>query len=243
MSIYGVQKRCVRRNEIIYRALRRNQIIGPNGTPDTDQTTAAAVAMEEMVREWQNDAGCRCWISDLYNTGALTAGDYTFTHANGESQILDIEAAYLTLSGTNYKLDVITKSEYDALSNPTTQDLPTKVAFYPTDWTLYFWEAADNTYTLYYYGILVDQSFRGETDNYYFPGNWANALSLGLSAVIADEYGLPTRDYYEARSREARFTALNTDIREYGITDLDGNLEEIEEVDFCDDDYDYYGSY
>lgn len=194
----------ITRDEIIEGALRLAGVIAEGSTPDTDKVTAAAQALNMLVKALQVD-GMPLWAIKEYE---LTLIDSTKTYSIGIGETINIPKplkviqAYLKNSSSNIDipLRIITREEYNRLGNKLSEGVPALIwydpqrdkgilSIYPVPGT-----TESSTYTL----VLVYQrpfeDFDSATDNPDFPQEWYEAIKYGLAVRMAGEYGVPLED-------------------------------------------------
>lgn len=193
----------VNRNDIISASLRLLEVIGIGETPETEDFTNCAQALNIMVKAWQID-GYKLWaVKDISVTLVASNATYqigdtaTGTGAVITNRPLRIQDAYIRdASGHDTSLEIISRQEYDILSEKTTEGVPNQIFYDPalTNGVLTVWPVptdALSTIHLVVQKPLAD--FNLSTDNPDFPQEWYQALKWGLAAEIAPEYGTSER--------------------------------------------------
>lgn len=193
----------VNRDDIIKASLRLLEVIGTGETPETEDFTNCAQALNIMVKAWQID-GYKLWaIKDISvpmvaSNATYQIGDTaTGTGAVVTNRPLRIQDAYIRdASGHDTTLKIISRQEYDILGDKTTLNVPNQIFYDPalTNGVLTVWpvpQDATNTIHLVVQKPLAD--FNLSTDNPDFPQEWYQALKWGLAAELAPEYGATER--------------------------------------------------
>lgn len=197
----------VTRDDIIKRALRIIGAIGQGETPSTDAVTEAAVALNQLVKEWNAD-GMQLWKQAT--STAITMVASTTSYSIGISQTVDQQAplkvlqAYLRNTTTNADtpLVLITKQEYDMLSVKSQTGRPSQLYYNPPGvvstemvGTIYLFNTPDSdtatNYALYVVGNYSLMDFDASSDTADFPSFYYNALVWGLADQLSYEYGVP----------------------------------------------------
>ena len=165
-----------------------NIAVGDTAYNVTDGTSAAVTAID--------DYKTLSFASDLFPDGnevyMITSADVSVPRP---LRILDCER--VDTNGNNTSLTLLTKQEWDDLSNKTTTGTPVNYHYDPTlnNGTLYIWQMPDatiaSTYTL---KITVNsplEDMDSSTDDFDFPQEWLEAITYGLAYRLAPTYGLP----------------------------------------------------
>lgn len=178
------------RNEIIARAFRIVGAIEPGQSPSAAQLAQGIQALNELVKSWQ-DRGIFLWsLSAL--TLSLTNPNATYTPTD---PILWIESPRLRISNVDYPLELVsfrTYTDNSVFSNKATTGRPTHIAVYPQATPqLIVWPVPDQSYTLYYNGVIKLRDFDSSSQNFDGPVRFVRALAYGLAADLVDEYSPP----------------------------------------------------
>lgn len=199
MTIGTTTTMLVNRDDVIKASLRLLEVIGIGETPEAEDVTNCAQALNIMVKAWQID-GYKLWaVKDISiplvaATASYQIGDTaTGTGAVVTNRPMRIQDAYIrNASGNDTNLLQISRQEYDILGVKTTPGIPNQF-FYDlqlTNGVLQVYPVptdALSTIHLVVQKPLAD--FNLSTDNPDFPQEWYQALKWGLAAEIAMEYG------------------------------------------------------
>jgi hypothetical protein len=207
MAVSNSTNYTVTRDDVIKRALRIIGAIGQGETPSTDAVTEAAVALNQLVKEWNAD-GMQLWRQAT--SSAITMVASTTSYAIGVSAAVNQQAplkvlqAYLRNTTTNIDtpLVLLTKQEYDMLSPKSQTGRPSQLYYNPPGvvdtemvGTIYLFNTPDSdtatNYALYVVGNYSLRDFDGATDTADFPSFYYNALVWGLADQLSYEYGVP----------------------------------------------------
>lgn len=205
------------RNEIIQRAYR---IIGVGTDTDSltaNQLTQGVIALNQLVKSLQNK---RIYLwTEQGLTQALTATVPSYALSTNPA-VYSIEKAFLRISNTDIPLEVISWREYQAIPDKSSAGDPTHCT---TDGTsLYVYPVPSQSRTLYYLGLIKAKDWDTSSGSGDFPVRYQDALTYGLAAHLADEYGVPLteRQYLDGKATQLLFDARN----------FDTNLSDIETV-------------
>jgi hypothetical protein len=135
--------------------------------------------------------------------------------AGTTSYVLDVETVYIlqsytrTTSGginTDLVISPISRSEYAAIPNKDQEaNRPTQFYFQRTITpSLFIWPVPqDNSVTLYYYRMKIQQDAGSFTDSLDAPNRWMEAIAAGLAAKLAVKFAperLPVLENYATKT-------------------------------------------
>lgn len=197
----------ITRDDIIKRALRIIGAIGQGETPPTDAVTEAAVALNQLVKEWNAD-GMQLWKQATSSAITMVASTTSYSIGTGatvnQRAPLKVLQAYLrnTTTNTDTPLLIITKQEYDMLSVKSQTGRPSQLYYNPPGavdtemvGTIYLYNTPDSdtasNYALYVVANYSLADFDLSTDTADFPSFYYNALVWGLADQLSYEYGVP----------------------------------------------------
>lgn len=195
------------RNEIIQRAYRIIGILGAGQPLTGDQLNHGATALNSMVKHWQNDH-IHLWTL-TNSTIALSQGtdNYSLASAN----LIGIDMAWLRINSVDFKLKQISWREFSEIDNKANFEAqPECFALNGAiSSSLYVYPTPNQAYTLHYVMVKKLADFDAGTDNPDFAPKWLEALSYGLAANLADEFGIPLseRSYITAKAEEFKRVA------------------------------------
>lgn len=188
---------------------------------------SARRSINYLFSDWSND-GPNLWEIDLVSL-PLVAGQ--------QSYALDVETVYIvqaatrTTSGginTDLMIQPISRAEYLALPNKAqTGARPTQFYFQRTSTpSLYVWPVPqDNTVTLLYYRMKIQQDAGAFTDSLDAPNRWMEAIASGLAAKLAVKFapdrlsylqGLADQAYTRAKAEDRERVPLRITIDRWG---------------------------
>jgi hypothetical protein len=197
------------RDAVITRALRIIGAIGQGETPATAAVTEAAEALNDLCKAWEAD-GMTLWCNKEYtitpvaSTAAYNIGIGQTTNAVAPLRVVQAWAKY-TSTGADTPILVITRQEYQMLSNKTTTGSPSQVWYNPPGSAVYtgdnnpfgtatFFVTPDSNFasgfTIRLWGTRPFEDFDASTDVPDFPQYWYNALKWGLADQLSYEYGV-----------------------------------------------------
>lgn len=204
MSTSGSYDFTVNRNTLIKGALRLSGALAQGEEPTADQITEASEALNMMIKAWQAD-GMPLWAIKEYSM-SLTAGTASYNIGLGQTintvKPLKLVEVYRHDSVSNIDIPIrtITRQEYNALGNKTSQGAPIQVWYepkndygvikvYPTPDT---YSQTNYTLKLFYHRPFED--FDASTDTPDFPAEWYDSVKYGLAVRLAGDYGIPLED-------------------------------------------------
>lgn len=162
----------------------------------------ARIEANLLQAEW-NNRQVNLWKVGLTST-ALTLGTASYDVADSVVMILD---AYITLSGLDYYIYPISRTEYSAIPDKTQQGRPTQYWFDRLENTaVYLWPVPDanSTYTLNYYSCsLIEDAELSNGTNVEIPQLWLDAFAAGLAFRLARIYAPQMRDQLKIDYTEA----------------------------------------
>jgi len=136
MTVSGSRDWALTRDNIIYQAYRKINVYGPSDTPQSGDITQAGVVLNAMVQEWQND-DVFLW-TQAEDLQLVTDGT---AYVTLDSYVIDVENVRWVKNGTETPLRRLTREEYYALPDKTTEGTPT--SFYVnctlSATTMYLW--------------------------------------------------------------------------------------------------------
>lgn len=180
---------------IIERSLRLLGQLGAGESPTTDETADGLEALNALVDSWNNDK----LLCFSYQTESLTLSSGTSSYTVGASGTLnttrpvEILNAYIVDSNISYPVEIISESEYAAISDKTLSgDWPTHLLFRPTaassQATVIVWPVQNATRTLKLTTRVAVSSFASSATTVTLPPGWEKALAFNLAIDIAPEY-------------------------------------------------------
>lgn len=197
--------------DVITEAFER---IGRNpASLSSNDLDSARRSLNFLFSDWANK-GPNLWEVDLV-TLPLTAGTQSYT--------LDVETVYIlqsytrTTSGgvnTDLVISPISRSEYAAIPNKAqTSQRPTQFYFQRTSTpSLFVWPVPlDDTVTLKYYRMKIQQDAGAFTNSMDAPNRWMEAIAAGLAAKIAVKFAPDRLQYLEGNATAAYDSAAAED--------------------------------
>lgn len=187
------------RAEIIKRAYWRIGAIPFGSTPTTLMDSEGANLLNQMVKNWQTRHVFLWTIKPV----AITLTGSTATYDVGTDQnLIGLDKAYLQTASDSRlagELEIIGKSEYEAIQDKITLDTPQaicldnylavatrqKVTVWPTPTT-----AAAAAYKVYVTGVLKLKDWDTTGAGADFDAKWEAILVAGLAAELAPNFGL-----------------------------------------------------
>lgn len=175
------------RNEIIQRAFRIVGVLGDGEVLGAEQLANGIEALNGLVAGWQADH-IFLWTT-VPLTQALTASDVDYTLKDDPLVLWIDKASLIDASNVETPLSVISKAEYELLTDKTIESTPTSVAIDGAEPpVLYVWPAPDTTYTLSYTAVTKHEDWDTAAGTGSFPVRFTDALVYGLANRLCDEY-------------------------------------------------------
>jgi hypothetical protein len=198
MSLSGSTDFRTNSGQVIDAALRVLGVIrsGDTSNNDVNMESDCFQALNLMLKSWQN-YGIQLWKRKAV-TVPLTAGTASYTvKVGGTVNIatpLRIVDAYRRSSTNNdTMMTVLSRNEYDFLSNKSAAGTPTQwfYDYLDTQGVLYPWPVPDsNTNMVIVYQAPYDDSDTTNNDLDY-PAQWQEAVKWNLAVRLAPEFGRP----------------------------------------------------
>lgn len=198
--------------DLIVHAYGRCQIRRPALT--TDHLRDAAFAANLLQVDWQNERGVNLWTVDLETTALI---DGTTNYAV-DATTVGILAAWITQSGSDTLLTSISRNDYAAIPNKTTEGKPTQYWFdLQTSPTITLWPVpnATATYTLKYYRArqVQDATVPGALQP-EVPYRFLEAYTAALAERLAELYAPAELPRLMMRSAAAWKKASERDVED-----------------------------
>jgi hypothetical protein len=206
MATSGSANFSTTRNEIIKAALLNVGGIGRGETPDSDQFTDSAYLLNMIVKTLHAD-GMPLWA--MKQTSFALTATTTYTIGAGATvntaRPLKIVSAFTRVTDDNFDqpVEVITRQEYDNLSNKQSEGVPIKLFYDPrgaanANGVINIWPKPDTTSisdrTLYITYQRPAEDFDASTDEPDFPQEWYMVLVWMLSWALCPSYGIPLEE-------------------------------------------------
>lgn len=178
------------RTDIIERALRLVGAIGEGDPATAEQTGTAILALNQIVKDWQNDH-VFLWSVELL-TLALVAGQEDYTLPNDPAVMWIDRAFYRDSAGHDTsELEVIQYRDYADIVDKAASGRPTVLAldskYSPT---AYVWPVPTETDDLYYVAVTRLKDWESASGNSGFDPRWDLALTHALASELAPEHGI-----------------------------------------------------
>lgn len=165
--------------------------IGRNPATITSQDQLSATrSLNYLFSDWANN-GPNLWEVELVSL-PLVAGQTQYTLDPQTVYILQVYTR--TLSGgqsQDLMIQGISRAEYAAIPQKSqTGERPTQFYFQRTITpSLFLWPVPrDNSVTLYYYRMKIQQDAGAPTDSLDIPNRWMEAIASGLAAKLAVKF-------------------------------------------------------
>jgi len=202
------------RTEIIERAYRIIGKLSVGETMSAEMDYQAVVALNTMVKAWQNEHVYLWTLREF--TQSLSAGTKSYSLASNDPAIHAIDRAWWRDGTTDHGVAVASWRQYEDLYDKNSTGDPTIVALdNRITPTMYVWPVPTQTRTLHCLGIVKLKDFDTASGNADFPVRWLAALTWGLAAELAPEFGISGRELQEREQKAAiEFRKAKTGERE-----------------------------
>ena len=209
MATSGTETFTVNAGQIINAALRKIGVLASGASASTQQSTDALQALNLMAQSWR-PKGLKVWARGNA-TLTLTADTTSYTIGPGGDvdmgrPIRILDAYRRDSSGKDTPVGLLTKQQYNALSDKDASGITTHIYYDPQDplGVIYPWPVVSTTgYSLIFDVLKRIQDFTATTDTPDFPTEWFEALVFNLAMRLAPEFNRRT-------SEEVKFLAQST---------------------------------
>ncbi len=190
-------------------------VISAAQSPTANETTAAANALNLMLKAWQAD-GLQLWTVNQESVTPVQGREkYTMgTGGHIMTTVKPVEVFEAYRRDTSERVDVplirMSRTDYFTLSDKDTEGVPVNFYFELQQGDLnnfYVWPtadatfASDNTIEILWQKPFDDMDADG--DDLAFPVEWQLAVVYGLAVLLAPEYGVSPTDQKLLREQAA----------------------------------------
>lgn len=187
-------------NDIATAALKKLGVIIQGDSASGDDLTGAIFALNVMAGHFFT-LGMPFYREYKHTISNLVAGTSTYSispdSTNPLGGVWGIYQAFLKDKTTSIEipLRVVSREEYNSMTNKTQQGTPVMVAVAPDGLSCFLYltpdaNAASNK-SVVLYGYKQEDTYSAGTDSIVFPREWGEALIYGLAVRLAPEYGTP----------------------------------------------------
>jgi hypothetical protein len=208
------------RADIIKTALRKCGALGDWESPTTEQTTAAALALQMLVKAWQSQ-GMPVWVIKEQAIPSTNLAGGTVNIGVGQTinvaKPLKVLQAFLRRDDLDTPLDIWDRWNFNTLVNHGIEGTPTILYYQPllNYGTLFCYplpDAATQTDTsvvIHYQAMFEDMD--SDSNDLAFPPEWTKAVTYQLAVDLAPEYGLSIneRQQLKMEAKEIKEEALS----------------------------------
>lgn len=178
------------RTDIIQRALQIVGAIGYGDPVSAEHSAAAVIALNQIVKAWQNEHIYLWTVAPLEITLVVGQEDYALP---SDPAVLWIERAYFRNSSNqdSPELQIVEYSDYLAIVDKASQGTPLLLALdsQPSP-TAYLWPVPNEAKTLYCETVRKLKDWDAPDEHGDFDGRWDLALTWALAAELAPENGI-----------------------------------------------------
>lgn len=200
MATSGTTTLQLTRDQLIEAALRKLGVLAKGQTPDTEDYTNGAQALNALFAELRG-VGMPMWTRKTYSfspTAAVSTYNIGVSQTLNTPYPLDLMQAYRTESTTNVDMMIMTDYDFNRLST-SSSGMPVHVTYQAKVnlGVLKLWPtpdsgAAASTITLVYHRPL--EYFTASADTMDVPEDWYLAVIYKLAVLLAPEWGVPLED-------------------------------------------------
>lgn len=179
--------------DIITRALRSLSVLAQGESADSDQLSDGLVSLNDMLVAWSNE---RLTVyKTVQESIALVGGQSAYDIGSGATSIntvrpIKIEGAFIRLGGVDYPLQILTREQYNEISNKSlSSDLPCALYYdpgFPTSNIRIY--PAPTGGTLYFDSWKPFSAFSTVSDAVSLPPGYDRALRLNLAVEMMPDY-------------------------------------------------------
>jgi hypothetical protein len=173
--------------ELIYDAMTAAGILGQGDVaPSNADAQIALRRLQRMLDSWSVDN--LMVYSTTQETITLSAGDpsYTTSNLSTSSRPVDLEPAFIRLSGTDYPLHRVTRQEYADIAYKASEGMPTVVWYEPTmtAGAFLFYPTPSETMTAYFNVRRVLASSLTLDTSFSLPPGYETAIVDNLTVEL-----------------------------------------------------------
>lgn len=177
---------------LIKSALRKISVLGAGQSLAAEEAADALSALNAMLASWSVEG--TMVFTETKENFSLVAGTDSYTIGTSQtfntSKPIDIVAAYVRFSDTDYTLDIIDQRQYASIADKDLSGTPAQIYYdnnYPTG-RLYLWPVPSSTMTLTLMSEKYLTGFSTLDTEYGMPPEYERAIVYNLAMEIAPEY-------------------------------------------------------
>lgn len=216
MATSGSTDWTLTRDEIITEALEDLGVLDVGDAPETNDVTSASRALNIVLKSLQADPSIALRFIEE-QTVSLVASTASYSLASDTMKVMDV---WLRISGVDTHLDVISKEEYDLLSDKSAEGQPLKayIDYAPSTPVIYFYPVPSGTYTAYVVDERRIEDMDGASDNVDLPVEALDMVVKSLCAKLANKFTLPLEErmYWQQQAELAKREFRAGDTNRYG---------------------------
>jgi hypothetical protein len=207
-------------NDVIESSLRLIGVLDPNQTAAAEDVADSLMAFQDLMSEIGGDGTMIPGTTTEAITLVSTQSSYTVGE-NGSPDLNTIRPEHIfnafvrDSSGYDHYVDVISESDYNAISSKTTASRPQRIWYNPTapNGTVYVHPVPTSAESLY---IVSRKPFTESTsktqellDDLGIPRNYHSHLKFMLAVEIAPEFGVEPSDKVIMRAAQGESKIMN----------------------------------
>jgi hypothetical protein len=198
--------------ELIKMALRVIGVTAAGETPPDNEMQDALAAMKVMFRSWASK-GMVIYTTEI-DTHTLSAGTVSYTIGSAgtinTTRPQSIRSAFVTSSGLDYPLNIISEEEYTAIAIKDQGDNYPSDLWYKPEYPLgviYLYPPGGGVLTLHSIKQLSEPS--ALTTSIAFPGEYDAAIKWNLAEQMCPEYGKEPSPYIMKMAEDSLDDVIN----------------------------------
>lgn len=195
--------------ELIYDAMTAAGILGQGDVaPSAADAQIGLRRLQRMLDSWSVDN--LMVYATTQETITLSAGDGTYTTSNlsTNTRPVDVEPAFIRLSGTDYPLRRATRQEYAGLGYKTSEGIPYMVWYEPsmTAGAFTFYPVPNETMTAYFNVRRVLASSLTLDTSFSLPPGYEKAIADNLAVELcAGGFGAQPSQFLVEAARNGKY--------------------------------------
>ena len=215
--------------DLITGAMRLIGAVDPGEQLTADEASDGLEQLNELLESLSNE-GLACY-QILQENFTLVAGTASYTIGSGATfsttRPLNVLSGFIRNGSSDSPLGILTREEYNRITNKTTQGLPEYLFYEPSvaNGRIYLYGIPDAAYVLYIDSQKQLQSFPLLTTAIVLPPGYKRMLRYNLAPEIAPEYNrkVPDAVLTIARESKASIKRLNSRTPKLPLDHLGGS--------------------
>lgn len=184
--------------QVITAALRKLGVLIQGEAATSTQESEAILALNAMLKRFFT-LGMPFYREYTHSITTLVSGTAAYAVSPDSvaplGSLYNIYQAYLrnTTDNIDVPLMIISREEYNELTDKSSQGQPTQITISADGKTVYLYQTPDatsaSTYDVYIFGYKENETITAATDTISFPQEWYESIIYGLAVRLGPEYG------------------------------------------------------